>query len=91
MCVINDIKEFAVGGFKTFRKAAKGSYDGESEAVGAIRQEMFSRSSGRGNDVLNLHHDRRMVEHDARLGFNKVILINGQAGTKTAGDQCGHK
>ena len=77
MCVINDLKMFVSGGIRTFRSAAKGRYNGESEAVGAIREEMMSQPSGRIGDVINMHRDRQMVGHDARVGFNKIVLANG--------------
>lgn len=77
MCMTESFKMFFLGGFRTFRSAAKGNYDGESEAVGAIRREMFSQPSGRMGDSLNMHRDRMMVGRDMRAGFNKIVLTNG--------------
>ncbi len=77
MCIINEVKSFVFSGMRTFRTAAKGKYDGESEAVGEIRREMFSQPTGRYGDVLNMHRDRQMVGRDARIGFNKIKAANG--------------
>lgn len=77
MCVINDIKLFVFCGFKTFRKAAKGNYDGESEAVGAIRQEMYSQPGGRMGDAFNMNRDRLNVGRDARVSFKKIVATHG--------------
>ncbi len=77
MCIISEVKIFVFRGIKTFRIAAKGKYNGESEAVGEIRREMFSQPTGRYGDVLNMHRDCQMVGRDVRIGFNKIKAANG--------------
>lgn len=77
MCIVHHIKLFFFSGWNTFRSSAKGEYSGESEAVGAIRREMFSQPTGRLGDTLNMHRDRMMVGRDMRAGFNKIVLANG--------------
>mgnify|MGYP003571253340 CR=1 FL=1 len=77
MCILDYVKEFVSCGWSTFRTSSKGKYNGESEAVGKIRREMFSQPSGRLNDVKNMQHDREMVGRDMRAGFNKIVLSNG--------------
>ena len=67
--ILSDIKSFVFGGMRTLRSAAKGNYGGESEEVKAIRQEMFSRPSGRMSDVINMRHDRMMIGRDMRTSF----------------------
>lgn len=77
MCMAESFKMFFLGGLRTFRSAAKGNYDGESEAVGAIRREMFSQPGGQRGDVINMHRDRRMVGRDARVSFEKIVMGHG--------------
>lgn len=77
MCVISEIKYFVANGFRTFRSAACGNYNGESDAVKAIRQEMFSQPSGRAADKMNMRRDRMMVSRDIRFSFNNIVAANG--------------
>ena len=77
MSVIGSIKDFISSGWQTFRLAARGMYDGESEAVSDIRREMFSQPSGRMRDAENLRHDRQMIIRDMRTAYEEIVLANG--------------
>ena len=77
MCIVYHIKLFFYSGWRTFRSSAKGEYEGTSEAVDAIRREMFSQPSGRMGDTINMQRDRMMVGRDMRAGFKKIVLANG--------------
>ena len=60
MCIVHHIKLFFFSGWNTFRSSAKGEYSSESEAVGAIRREMFSQPTGRLGDALKDRKSTRL-------------------------------
>jgi len=68
---------FIFNGAKTFRIAASGKYDFESDSVKQIRKEMLGKKSTRSSDLENLKHDQKMISGDFRSGFNKLVLNNG--------------
>lgn len=74
---IKKIQEFAVNGMSVFRKASKGKFKEESDAVKNIKEEIMSNSSNRHIDIENRLRDRRNVEADIRRSYNKIILENG--------------
>lgn len=65
---------FFTNGVKTFRAAAFGNYNGESEAVRKMREEMMNSSS---SDSDNLRRDWKNVGRDVRHSFNKLTIPNG--------------
>lgn len=73
MCLINEIKRFISGGAKTFRDAAKGQYDGDSQAVKEIREEMM-REINQSEDGNNIKNDRKNVAVDIKRSFDKLII-----------------
>lgn len=77
MCILKKIQEFAVNGMSVFRKASKGKFKEESDAVKNIKEEIMSNSSNRHIDIENRLRDRRNVEADIRRSYNKIILGNG--------------
>ena len=64
-------------GMSVFRKASKGKFKEESDAVKNIKEEIMSNSSNRHIDIENRLRDRRNVEADIRRSYNKIILENG--------------
>jgi len=77
MFAANCIMGFVTDGAKTFRDAAKGRYNQESEAIQELREEMFGESSTT-SDAQNLRRDRMMVGRDVRASYNKIVAENGQ-------------
>lgn len=65
---------FITNGVKTFRAAAIGSYDGESDTVRQIREEMMGNTA---SDSENLRRDWKNVGRDVRTSFNKLTIPNG--------------
>ncbi len=65
---------FFANGVKTFRSAAIGKYDGESDVMKQIREDMMNNSS---SDSDNLRHDWQNVGRDVRNSFNKLSAQNG--------------
>ena len=72
MPIIMKIAHFATKGMRTLHFAARGCYDGESDAVRLIREEMLSQPSGGFNDALNMRRDRMQVGRDTRISFKKI-------------------
>lgn len=77
MCILKKIQEFTANGMSAFRKASKGQFKEESDAVRNIKEEIMSDSSNRHIDIENRLRDRRNVEADIRRSYNKIILRNG--------------
>ena len=77
MCIIKVITSFISIGAKTFRVAASGKYDFESDSIKQIRKEMLEKDSTRSSDLENLKRDQKMISGDVRSGFNKLVLKNG--------------
>lgn len=69
--------DFARNGFRNWRKALKGKYVSESEAMAGIRMEMLCAPSDRRTDASNRMKDRAAINGDIRRSFNKLILANG--------------
>lgn len=75
MCILNEIKRFISNGSKTFRDAASGKYDGDSQTVKDIRKEML-RDKTKSDDCNGLKKDRKNVASDIRGAFNKLSVNN---------------
>jgi hypothetical protein len=75
MCILKELKRFIANGSKTFREAASGQYDGDSQAVRDIRKEML-RDRNSADDSNNLKKDRRNVAGDIRRSFDKLSFNN---------------
>lgn len=75
MCILNEIKRFVSNGSKTFRDAASGQYDGDSQIVKDIRKEML-RDRTQSDDCEELRKDRKNVASDIRGAFNKLSVNN---------------
>lgn len=74
MNIVYLIYTFIVNGVKTFQSAATGHYDGESDTIGQIRDEMMNDSA---SDSDNLRRDWKNVERDVRVSFNQLTMSNG--------------
>lgn len=78
MGIMSNIRTFVRNGVSTLRSASSGKYNEESDIVREYRNELDERTSGRYIDMQNLMQDRRKVENDVRVSFNKIALeING--------------
>lgn len=76
--IISNICTFVRNGVSALRSASSGRYNEESDIVREYRNELDGRTSGRSLDMQNLMQDRRKVENDVRVSFNKIALeING--------------
>lgn len=71
---IHQFYSFFTNGIRTFRTAATGNYRGESDAVRQIREEMMAVSP---SDSAQLRRDRKNIERDIRISYNKLIAANG--------------
>ena len=65
---------FFTNDVKTFRSAAIGAYNGESETISRIKEEMMNESA---SDFDNLCCDWKNVGRDVRTSFNKLTTPNG--------------
>lgn len=65
---------FFANGIKTFRSAAIGSYNGETDVVRQMREEMMNNSA---SDSDNLRRDWKNIGRDVRTSFNKLAIPNG--------------
>lgn len=65
---------FVSNGIKTFRTAAVGSYNGESEAVRQIREDMMHNTA---SDSERLRRDWKNISRDVRISYNKLTVPNG--------------
>lgn len=78
MGIMGNIRTFVRNGVSALRSASSGKYNEESDIVREYRNELDERTSGRSLDMQNLMRDRRKVENDVRVSFNKIALeING--------------
>ena len=78
MCIINNIRSFARKGASVLRTASSREYNEESDIVRKFRNELYGHVSGRSTDAQNLMKDRRNVENDVRVSFNKIVFgVNG--------------
>jgi hypothetical protein len=59
-------------GFSTLSAAACGEYDGESEEMKALRQEIMTMDLSPRSDKLNLIKDRDNVRGDRKRAFERV-------------------
>lgn len=71
------MQEFTANGIRVFAQSSKGLYNGESDDVRKIKEEMMTGKSDRHRDLENRMRDKRNVEVDIRKSFNKIILENG--------------
>ena len=66
--------DFFLNGVKTFRSAAAGRYDTESDDVRMMRDEIMDNSI---SDSERLRRDWKNVSRDVRTSFNKLTMQNG--------------
>ncbi len=64
---------FITNGAKTFRDAASGVYNAESDSVKEIRREIFDDHK---SDLDHLRSDSKKIGGDVQNSFNKIILGN---------------
>lgn len=76
MNILREAFRFASNGAATWRKAASGRYDYESDDIRRIREEL-ARGSSRADDKLNMLKDRSRMYADCRSAFNKIKRRNG--------------
>lgn len=74
MGIMGNIRTFVRNGVSALRSASSGKYNEESDIVREYRNELDERTSGRSLDMHNLMRDRRKVENDVRVSFNKIAL-----------------
>ncbi len=74
MGIMGNIRTFVRNGVSALRSASSGKYNEESDIVREYRNELDERTSGRSLDMQNLMRDRRKVENDVRVSFNKIAL-----------------
>ena len=77
MCIIKEFGRFVRRGVITFRYASRGQYRIETDGIDEIRKELFEIESHRSDDRRNLQRDRKAIERDVRISFNKLTLQNG--------------
>lgn len=77
MCMFKEFGRFVMRGVITFRSASRGQYRIETDDVNEIRKELFGIESHRSDDRRNLQRDRKTIERDVRMSFNKLTLQNG--------------
>lgn len=77
MCMLKrKVGSFIKRGAATFRKASKGQYKQNSEAISDIRKELFGRENERADDKKKLLGDRRNIEDDVRRAFDKLAITS---------------
>ena len=74
MCIVKDVVGFIKHGTTTFRNASKGQYNQSSNEVNEIRNEILSKELNRSDDKNNLLKDKKKIEKDVRLSFNKKLI-----------------
>lgn len=79
MCAQKGIDRIVISGIVTFRKASRGHYYEHSDGVDKIRKELFEVESKPSDDRRNLQKDRRAIELDIRISFEKYKKRNGKA------------
>ena len=77
MCIFREFGRFVRRGVITFRYASKGQYRIEADGIDEIRKEIFEIECHRSDDRRNLQRDRKAIERDVRVSFNKLTLQNG--------------
>ena len=77
MCMIKEFGRFVRRGVITFRYASRGQYHVEADGINEIRKELFEIESHRSDDRRNLQKDRKAIERDVRISFNKLTLQHG--------------
>lgn len=79
MCTIKEINHIVINGIVTFRKASRGRYSVHSDEVNKLRKELFEVESQPSDDRRNLRKDRKAIEMDVRISFEKYKAKNGKA------------
>lgn len=79
MCILKEVKRFIVNGALTFREASQGRYKQKSEAISAMREELFNdeEQTGFATDRKNLLRDKQKIQGDIRKSFNNYVLNHG--------------
>lgn len=79
MYIIREFGHFVKRGVITFRYASRGQYRIEADGVDEIRKEILEIEYHRSDDRRNLQRDRKAIERDVRVSFDKLTLQNGKA------------
>lgn len=77
MCISSDIKSFVLNGARVFFVAARRRYDVQTDGMKKLRDEVMNTTSPRDSDAQHRLGDRRNVERDIRISFNKLSLRHG--------------
>ena len=76
MCNLKEIVRFIINGAETFRNASKGTYNQSSREVNEFRSEIFQKNQSRADDRYNLLKDKKNIERDVRVSFDKLSVSN---------------
>lgn len=75
--MVDNIRMFIVNGLRVFHNATRRNYGVQTEEMKKMRDEVMDKTTTRETDAINLRNDRRNIERDIRVSFNKLVLSNG--------------
>lgn len=76
MCITKAMVDFATNGVRTFRQALLGEFNGDSNDVCRLKDEMLNRTSSIADDRRKLRDDQISIYRDIHKSYNKILLGN---------------